>query len=294
METPLFPLLARNALHPIDPQDVPYQDANPGNTNRMDAPTAAAISVVSRYVTHKNQYESPSQDTTGQSSARRTQTSASAQSLTPWDDPLQHGSVQRAHGVGHAPIVPLSIEDPACFIVLSAWEAVAAEPLTTDEIKAVDKHSTMGNAEGTRDTEKCFCFRRAHGGSFLEEAFLYRETPAREARTPSSLIGSHGAASKLTVNNNSYDGRALRCLQALEAADPQAAVMGEANVWIVKPAGLSCGRGVHATSSLWKLLTACRQLGWKAVVQKYVEQPLLVQVCLDRKGHLEQFLSKAA
>lgn len=74
--------------------------------------------------------------------------------------------------------------------------------------------------------------------------------------------------------------RAKEILRALdEEADPQGVpCLGEANAWVVKPAGLSCGRGVEVTSSLRGLVSACRRLDWKAVVQKYVERPLLVQV----------------
>ena len=78
---------------------------------------------------------------------------------------------------------------------------------------------------------------------------------------------------------SSLASRAGETLRALDAADPQSALLGTANAWVVKPAGLSCGRGIVTASSLRGLVLACHRLRWKAVVQKYVERPLLVQVC---------------
>lgn len=72
---------------------------------------------------------------------------------------------------------------------------------------------------------------------------------------------------------------AAETLRSLDEADPQGALcLGPANAWVVKPAGLSCGRGIEVASTLRGLVSACRRLGWKAVVQKYVERPLLIQV----------------
>lgn len=79
---------------------------------------------------------------------------------------------------------------------------------------------------------------------------------------------------------SSLTDRAREVLQELARVDPQASLMGRANAWIVKPVGQSCGRGISVTSSWSTLLSKCRELGMKVVVQKYIERPLLVQVTL--------------
>lgn len=47
-------------------------------------------------------------------------------------------------------------------------------------------------------------------------------------------------------------------------------------VWIVKPGGLSCGQGIEVHSSLSSICAAVRTLKYHAVVQKYIERPMLV------------------
>lgn len=90
--------------------------------------------------------------------------------------------------------------------------------------------------------------------------------------------GASNSAKNVVDNATSLKTRARELLRDLDNADPQSSLMGRANAWIIKPVGQSCGRGVSATSSLRSLLSSCRELQWKAVVQKYVECPLLIQV----------------
>lgn len=53
--------------------------------------------------------------------------------------------------------------------------------------------------------------------------------------------------------------------------------MGHKNVWIVKPAGLSCGERIAVTSGCQALLQAVKALDYKCIVQKYIEHPLLLR-----------------
>ena len=48
------------------------------------------------------------------------------------------------------------------------------------------------------------------------------------------------------------------------------------NIWIVKPSGLSGGRGITVASHFATLLSAASALKTLAVVQKYIEYPLLI------------------
>ena len=51
----------------------------------------------------------------------------------------------------------------------------------------------------------------------------------------------------------------------------------EESVWIVKPVGSSCGAGISLCRGLKALLDSVTQVGYKCVVQKYIERPLLVR-----------------
>ena len=194
----------------------------------------------------------------------------------------------------------VSLESPEFASVLEAWESAKA-----NEGTAAAKH---GQAEANRATEGTGLSR----GSGRSGPISSREGLAPEAPRDGVFEGGNGESDPSSEKQLDDEGgqldddddqeeeeeeeeeedrqgktgmsaslvRAAEALRAFdEYADPQGALcLGEANAWVVKPAGLSCGRGVEVTSSLRGLVAACRRLEWKAVVQKYVERPLLVQV----------------
>lgn len=62
----------------------------------------------------------------------------------------------------------------------------------------------------------------------------------------------------------------------LKDIDPQYEINGHNNIWIVKPAGLSRGRGIDVFNTLVEIIDNCYQEGhW--VAQKYIENPMIVQ-----------------
>lgn len=186
------------------------------------------------------------------------------------------GSSRGARGQDAADAV-INVGDPEFSTVLAAWEAVVAkEGGSGDGKERGEEKEGMREEEGESEEgqEEDFtrngtgsalcidiCSRREMNSTRKEKASAHRSSP------PCSLAG-----------------RARETLRALDTADPQSALLGAANAWVVKPAGLSCGRGVVAASSLRGLVLACHRLRWKAVVQKYVERPLLVQVCAQGRG----------
>ena len=62
----------------------------------------------------------------------------------------------------------------------------------------------------------------------------------------------------------------------LEQKSPQFNINGSKNIWIVKPVGLSRGRGIQCISSFQEYLGFLKIHGNQYVIQKYIENPLIV------------------
>ena len=176
----------------------------------------------------------------------------------------------------------VTVESPEFMAVLTAWEAAKA----TTGTAVVD-----GEAEASLATEGTDVF----GGPGCENPASTMEGLPPEAPIDGRFVRGKEDSNSSSERHHKEEQEenrqgerrmvgslagAAEILRALdEEADPQGALcLGGANAWVVKPAGLSCGRGVEVVSSLQGLVAACRRLEWKAVVQKYVERPLLVQV----------------
>ena len=82
------------------------------------------------------------------------------------------------------------------------------------------------------------------------------------------------------------EGEAAAALSACAEAHPQSALIGERNLWIVKPGGKSRGRGIFLSARHEEIADVTGDEGqW--VAQKYIENPLLVH---GRKFDLRQWV----
>lgn len=80
--------------------------------------------------------------------------------------------------------------------------------------------------------------------------------------------------------------RARKILSGLREKYPQFQINGSKNIWIVKPAGLSRGRGICCCNTLPEILDTVQKEGsW--VVQKYIENPMLI---LRKKFDIRQWV----
>ncbi len=68
----------------------------------------------------------------------------------------------------------------------------------------------------------------------------------------------------------------LNILKELEKIDPQFHLNGYHNIWILKPSGLSRGRGIKCVSSLQELIKSMSDVFNNYVIQKYIENPLII------------------
>jgi len=66
-------------------------------------------------------------------------------------------------------------------------------------------------------------------------------------------------------------------LDACLEKDPQESLVGENNLWIMKPASLSRGRGIFVTNRLEEALDCAKGKEAMWMAQRYIERPLLIQ-----------------
>lgn len=63
-------------------------------------------------------------------------------------------------------------------------------------------------------------------------------------------------------------------LSKLEERFPQTKMNGRKNIWVVKPAGLSRGRGIELFSSYHEIVHHLKTRDFSYVIQKYIENPM--------------------
>lgn len=76
-------------------------------------------------------------------------------------------------------------------------------------------------------------------------------------------------------------------LRKIRSLFPQYDMNGEKNIWIMKPSGLSRGRGIACISNLNELLHFIKINSSQYIIQKYIENPLIM---LQRKFDIRQWV----
>ena len=140
----------------------------------------------------------------------------------------------------------------------------------------------------------------------LEEKKLQEEKEEKEKKEPKKALTAEEKEEKWRketfINNTSNNERPTErpkqdsikdllpeienILKKLSVNLPQYVLEGTKNVWIVKPGGLSRGRGVHCIDQLNDILSNVKPCN-QTIIQKYIENPLVIN---GRKFDIRQWV----
>jgi tubulin monoglycylase TTLL3/8 len=76
-------------------------------------------------------------------------------------------------------------------------------------------------------------------------------------------------------------------LEELKKKYPQFSLNGDKNIWIIKPAGSSRGRGIVLYKQLVEILDLCKSKESQFIAQKYIENTMIVK---NRKFDIRQWV----
>ena len=159
---------------------------------------------------------------------------------------------------------------PKCLVSEKEWEQIAADELNESKL-AKKKHKDW--------LKRMDCWKVSQHPIKKNEL---KKKASKKKRV-------EGKELKETIEENDEDELRERCLdicERLKAKFIQYDMNGMNNIWIVKPAGLSRGRGIDVFASLVEILDNCHREGqW--VAQKYMENPMIIQ---GRKFDIRQWV----
>lgn len=82
---------------------------------------------------------------------------------------------------------------------------------------------------------------------------------------------------KIEIENDPlYREQALKLIEKTKHEFPQFSLNGHNNIWIIKPSGLSRGRGIKCVDNLETIMNQMRSGANQFIIQKYIENPLII------------------
>jgi len=171
------------------------------------------------------------------------------------------------------------------------WEILANDELSAKDL-ALKKHEAWLSKYDITNGPKCaFRKKKPEKGNKKKKKkkkTVKQETTNAEADGNKEEGEGEGEGEEDdNVSENELLDRVETILEELKAKYPQYGLNGEKNIWIVKPAGLSRGRGISCFRNLVEIQDYVKGKESQWVVQKYLENPLIVH---KRKFDIRQWI----
>ncbi len=193
------------------------------------------------------------------------------------------------------------IDDPSAFTELvtdDEWKVLGADELTLETL-AQKKHEDWMNKNEVMQAEKRKQEKLAaeKEKKKKKKKKVVKKEEDEEDKEDEDVIDDEEDEEDKSKHDNDQDNtiakknpefkRAIKILEELKKKFPQFNLNGERNIWIIKPAGSSRGRGIVLYKQLVEILDLCKQKESQFIAQKYMENSLIVK---KRKFDIRQWV----
>jgi len=162
------------------------------------------------------------------------------------------------------------------------WAILSKDEITTENLAKkkfdarIAKYENAGKAKKTKKKQK----RRIIDVKTFQ--------PEKETFIKIDLNSTEqGDEDQEEVEKNELLEKIKEILAQLKIKNPQDGLIGDKNIWMLKPGGLSRGRGITCLKNLVEILDVARKNANQWVVQKYIENPLIIH---KRKFDIRQWV----
>lgn len=164
-----------------------------------------------------------------------------------------------------------SLKQPEKMITESEWEILASDELDVAEL-AKKKHENW-----LKKIEQKYNSNSSGVPNEKKPKKKKKKKKAKKLANSEEDGGKEDNEKEENEEEDDFNQRVDECLKLMEEKFPQFKMNGTKNIWIVKPAGLSRGRGIATYNNLVEILDHVGSKESQWVVQKYIENPLLMK-----------------
>lgn len=160
------------------------------------------------------------------------------------------------------------------------WSIISEEDTVSyrKELERLEKMNKIGFSSISRKSNNLSSeINGSTANVIIEQLNVYSNHEKSEEQNNCNNYSNNTQTNKY-ANKTPAEIKALvdEMLKQLKEIFPQYTINGKKNIWIMKPSGLSRGRGIKCVSGLNEILLFIKKNSNQYMVQKYIENPLLI------------------